>query len=255
MQNDELNLLKAKDINQTDSEEASSETADSDIASEAESPDSEQMLSLLTHQDSSKRILAARVFCEVLEPRAIPYLINLLSDKCPLVRVSSTYALGRNKGSEAIAPLISLLNEDWNGYVRKGIVWALGNSNDRRAVHPLIEALKTDISSVRLWAASGLAQVAVFDYEDIIAAIPPLIGGLRRDKMAAVRSNCAWAIGKLCRELPSNVVYATAIDSLIESMVEDSDFGVKEDAKFAILKVGDPRGLRTIEELELEGLI
>jgi len=70
-----------------------------------------------------------------------------------------------------------------------------------------------------------------------------------------VRSNCAWAIGQLCRELPSNVVYATAIDALLEALVEDEDLGVKEDAKAALLKVGDPRGLQTIEELQLEGLI
>jgi hypothetical protein len=82
-----------------------------------------------------------------------------------------------------------------------------------------------------------------------------LIEGLRRDSIAAVRSNCAWAIGQLCRELPSNVIYATAIDALIESLVEDLDYGVKEDAKAAILRVGDSRGLQTIEELELEGFI
>ncbi len=70
-----------------------------------------------------------------------------------------------------------------------------------------------------------------------------------------MRSNCAWAIGQLCRELPSNVVYATAIDALLEALVEDEDLGVKEDAKAALLKVGDPRGLQTIEELQLEGLI
>jgi HEAT repeat protein len=73
--------------------------------------------------------------------------------------------------------------------------------------------------------------------------------------MGAVRSNCAWAIGQLCRELPSNVVYATAIDALLEALVEDEDYGVKEDAKSALLRVGDPRGLQTIEDLELEGLI
>jgi HEAT repeat protein len=139
--------------------------------------------------------------------------------------------------------------------VRKGVVWALGNSRDRRAVKPLIHALKTDISAVRLWAASGLAQILRIEYNDAIAAIPPLIEGLRRDPIAAVRSNCAWAIGQLCRELPSNVIYATAIDALIESLVEDLDYGVKEDAKAAILRVGDSRGLQTIEELELEGLI
>ena len=51
------------------------------------------------------------------------------------------------------------------------------------------------------------------------------------------------------------MVYATAIDALIEALVEDEDFGVKEDAKTALLKVGDPRGMQMIEDLELEGLI
>ena len=251
MHNDELNLLETTDDNSSPLDFIDP------IGNRADIPeiDPEQMLSLLTHPEASQRMLAARAFCEIKDDRAIPHLIDLLNDVCPLVRVSCAYALGRNHSSESVEPLIELLMEDWNGYVRKGIVWALGNSGDRRVVQPLIQALKTDISAVRLWAASGLAQVAVLAYEDIIAAIPPLVVGLRRDNMAAVRSNCAWSIGQLCRELPSNVVYATAIDALIEALVEDDDLGVKEDAKSAILKVGDPRGLRTIEELEMEGLI
>ena len=44
-------------------------------------------------------------------------------------------------------------------------------------------------------------------------------------------------------------------DALIESLVEDDDYGVKDDARSAILKVGDPSGLQMIEELEFEGLI
>ena len=225
------------------------------VGSEIPPPDPERMLELLASPVASDKMVAARAFCELEDRRSIPLLINLLDDVCPLVRVSTTYALGRNTDSSAVEPLIELLATDFNGYVRKGIVWALGNSKDRRAVDPLIHALKTDISAVRLWAASGLAQVAPLNYDDIITAIPPLIQGLRRDTTPAVRSNCAWAIGQLCRELPSNVVYATAIDALIESLVEDDDFGVKDDARSAILKVGDPGGLQTIEELEFEGLI
>jgi HEAT repeat protein len=217
--------------------------------------DPEVMLPLLRAADSNQRMLAARAFCELQDDRAIPALIELLKDGCPLVRVSTAYALGRNTSPEVVEPLIEALNVDWNGYVRKGAVWALGNSRDRRAVRPLIHALKTDISAVRLWAASGLAQILQIEYKDAIAAIPPLIEGLRRDSIAAVRSNCAWAIGQLCRELPSNIIYATAIDALIEALVEDMDYGVKEDAKAAILRVGDSRGLQTIEELELEGII
>ncbi|VEP11958.1 HEAT domain containing protein [Hyella patelloides LEGE 07179] len=251
MHSDESNLLE------TENQTSSPLDFIDPIRNKSEIPEvnPEQMLSLLSHPEASQRMLAARAFCELQDQRAIPRLIELLEDNCPLVRVSCTYALGRNHSSKSVEPLIKLLNEDWNGYVRKGVVWALGNSGDRSAVQPLIHALKTDISAVRLWAASGLAQVAILAYEDIIAAIPPLMIGLRRDKMAAVRSNCAWSIGQLCRELPSNVVYATAIDALIEALVEDEDLGVKEDAKSAILKVGDPRGLRTIEELEMEGLI
>ncbi len=249
MKNDEFNLIETQvssPLDQIDSAES---------AAQIPPPDPERMLELLKSDIPNDKMLAARAFCELKDSRSIPLLIKLLNDVCPLVRVSTTYALGRNTNETTVEPLIQLLATDFNGYVRKGIVWALGNSKDRRALKPLLHALKTDISAVRLWAASGLAQIAPLEYEDIIAAMPPLIQGLRRDPTSAVRSNCAWAIGQLCRELPSNVVYATAIDALIESLVEDDDFGVKDDARSAILKVGDPRGLQMIEELEFEGLI
>ncbi len=249
MKNDDLNSIENESSNPL------GQTSSTDLSSEIPLPDPERMLKLLESTTAVDRMLAARAFCELKDSRSIPLLIKLLDDTCPLVRVSTTYALGRNTDASTVEPLIELLARDFNGYVRKGIVWALGNSKDRRALKPLIQALKTDISAVRLWAASGLAQIAPLDYEDIIASIPPLIQGLRRDTTAAVRSNCAWAIGQLCRELPSNVVYATAIDALIESLVEDDDLSVKDDARSAILKVGDPGGLQMIEELEFEGLI
>ncbi len=220
---------------------------------EAYKPNPDAMLALLEDPQTQQRMLAARAFCELEDRRATPHLIHLLSDTCPLVRVSAAYAIGRNPGTNAVLPLIEQLNVDWNGYVRKGIVWALGNCRDRRSLVPLAEALKTDISAVRLWAASSLAQMAGVSYEGVVGAIPPLIEALVTDPVAAVRSNCAWAIGQLCRELPSNVVYATAIDALIQAFAEDKDLGVREDAKASLLGVGDPRGLQLIETLEQEG--
>ena len=220
---------------------------------EAYKPNPDAMLALLEDPETQQRMLAARAFCELEDRRATPHLIHLLSDTCPLVRVSAAYAIGRNPDSNAVEPLIEQLNVDWNGYVRKGIVWALGNCRDRRSLIPLAVALKTDISAVRLWAASSLAQMAGVSYEGVVGAIPPLIEALVNDPVAAVRSNCAWAIGQLCRELPSNVVYATAIDALIQAFAEDKDLGVREDAKASLLGVGDPRGLQLIETLEQEG--
>jgi HEAT repeat protein len=213
------------------------------------------MLALLTATDRSAQMQAVRAFSEIQDARAIPQLLAFLQDDCPLMRVSAAYALGRNPSASAVEPLIAQYYADLNGYVRKGIVWALSNCRDRRSVAPLVEALTTDIAAVRLWAASGLAQLANLQYEDIIVALPPLIEALRRDAIAAIRSNCAWSIGRLCRELPVNVVYATAIDALIEALVEDADLGVQEDARSALLSVGDPRGLQTIEELEHEGIL
>jgi HEAT repeat protein len=215
-------------------------------------PDPAEMLLLLSDPITAQRMLAARAFCEIQDDRAIPHLIRLLTDPCPLVRVAASYALGRNPSPDAVEPLIAQLDRDWNGYARKGIVWALGNCQDRRALKPLLRALKLDISAVRLWAASSLGQAADLSYEAVIATVPPIIQALINDPLAAVRSNCAWSLGRLCRELPSNVVYATAVDALIQVLEEDPDLGVRDDAKSALLKLGDPRGIQAIESLESE---
>jgi len=224
-------------------------TAESEVAK----PDPEVMLALLENTQPQQRMLAARAFCDIEDERATPLLIRLLKDSCPLVRVSAAYGIGRNPSKEAVEPLIAQLNQDWNGYVRKGVVWALGNCRDPRCLPPLADALRTDISAVRLWSASALAQMAEVGYEAVVGAIPALIEALVQDPIAAVRSNSAWAIGQLCKELPSNIVYATAIDALIQAFAEDKDLGVREDAKAALLGVGDPRGLQLIETLEQEG--
>ncbi len=226
-----------------------------DISLDQSSVDPEEMLHLLGSSNVEQRILAARAFCEIEDNRAIPYLLEMLGHTCTLERVSAIYALGHNSNTQTVTALIATLTNDWSGYVRKGAVWALGNSNDRRSLQPLLKALRQDIPAVRLWAASGIAQIAKLSYEDVIASLPTLIEGLRRDPMAVVRSNCVWTLGQLCRELPFNVVYATAVDALIEALVEDEDLGVKEDAKAAILRLGDARGLQMIEELEFEGII
>lgn len=220
---------------------------------DADLPDPDEMLALLDASDPQQRMIAARSFCDLQDARAVPKLINLLADSCPLVRVSAAYGLGRNPSADAVEPLIHHLKHDWNGYVRKGIVWALGNCQDLRSRDPLLSAIKEDIPAVRLWAASALAQMRGIDYESVVCAIPPLIEAMLNDPTPAVRSNCAWAIGQLCRELPSNVVYATAIDALIESFAEDADLGVREDARAAVLKLGDTRGLQVIEEIERDG--
>ncbi|WP_299407911.1 HEAT repeat domain-containing protein [Acaryochloris sp. IP29b_bin.148] len=219
-----------------------------DPASELAKPDVEEMLRCLESPDVSQRMIATRAFCELQDARAIPYLIQLLADACPLIRVSAAYALGRNPSDSAVLPLIHQYDQDWNGYVRKGVVWALGNCRDRRVLAPLVDALQNDISAVRLWAASSLGQLADVGSDTAEAAIPPVIQALRTEPMAPVRSNCAWSLGQLS-QATSGCHYEDAVAAMI-SALRDQDLGVQEDAKSSLLKLSDRKGLQAIEELE-----
>ena len=220
------------------------------IEEEPPLPDPDEMLILLNSEAILERMQAARAFCELEDDRAIPRLIELLQDECPLVRVSAAYALGRNKSEQAIAPLINQLNRDWNGYVRKGIVWALGTCRADLGLQPLISALKYDITAVRLWAASALGQLGN------TLAIAPIVESLTDDPMSAVRGNCAWALGKLMVKIRQEIdlhdeTYHDAVDALIYAL-EDEDLSVQTDARSALRKLGDPRGLKVLDRIEMD---
>lgn len=213
-------------------------------------PDPEEMLLLLQSDLPMERMQAARVFCEIEDSRSIPSLIQLLNDDCPLVRVSAAYALGRNKSTDAIEPLINQFHQDWNGYVRKGVVWALGTCHDSQALDCLINALTYDIPAVRLWAASALGQLGD------IRAIAAVTQGLNEDKMSAVRANCAWALGKLLMYLFQRTemqddLYHDAVDALINSL-DDDDLSVVADARTTLRRIADPRGLKVLDRIEIE---
>jgi HEAT repeat protein len=251
----ELDLISSEDLEDDEDEIEEVELAEAEVDLEPEPIDTEEMLILLKSDVILERMKAARIFCEIEEPRAIPDLIHLLNDDCALVRVSAAYALGRNPSFEAVEHLIGQLQIDWNGYVRKGVVWALGTCRSQSALAPLISALRFDIAAVRLWAASALGQLGN------IQAIAPVSLALQNDKVDAVRSNCAWALGKLLSAIPSSdllealeedeEIYEEAIDGLIGAL-EDDDLGVRDDARLTLRKLNHPRGLKVLDKIELD---
>ena len=85
-----------KDLNLTNIESIAESPLDYIGEEEVLKPDPEEVLPLLTSSESSQRMMATRVFCELQDQRAISPLIQLLKDDCPLIRVSAAYALGRN---------------------------------------------------------------------------------------------------------------------------------------------------------------
>ncbi|MGB7414539.1 MAG: HEAT repeat domain-containing protein, partial [Thermosynechococcaceae cyanobacterium] len=112
---DDLSLL---DVDETPESPLDQMAPLDDPSVVAARPDVEEMLQLMSATEAPQRMLATRAFCELQEPRAIPHLIRLLADSCPLVRVSAAYALGHNPSVTAVDSLVHQLDLDWNGYVR-----------------------------------------------------------------------------------------------------------------------------------------
>ena len=74
--------------------------------------------------------------------------------------------------------------------------------------------------------------------------------------IAAVRSNCAWSLGRVLGGLgltsgdaSEQALHQRAIAALI-SALSDDDSSVRDDAQVALQRLGDPDGLEALAELE-----
>ena len=61
---------------------------------------------------NEERLQGLRVFCEHRDPRALPFLVPLLDEPSPVIRMSAVYALGRNPCPQALDLLLHLLRFD-----------------------------------------------------------------------------------------------------------------------------------------------
>ncbi len=200
------------------------------------------------------RMQGLRIFCEHRDPRAIPLLLPLLEASCPIVRMSTVYALGRNPHPLAVEPLLALLSGDDNGYVRKAVAWSLGNYPDAPVLNPLLRALQVDVAAVRLWAASSLAEAGSTGPAKADPAAAQLLQTLRIDTEAAVRSNSAWALGRLYPELVEPR-QREVVQTLLHTMLEDGESGVRDEARIALEQLEQPEVLERLQTLVDEGLL
>ena len=210
-------------------------------------------LSLLVG-DHDQRMQGLRIFCEHRDPRALPLLLPLLAAPCPIVRMSAVYALGRNPSPLAVQDLLGLLASDDNGYVRKAVAWSLGSYPDAPVLNPLTRALQVDIAAVRLWAASSLAEAGSTGPAKADPAAAQLLLSLRIDTEPAVRSNSAWALGRLYPDLvePRQQVL---VESLLHAMLNDTESSVRDEARLALEQLEQPEVLERLQTLVEEGLL
>ena len=208
----------------------------------------------LLQGDHEQRLQALRIFCEHRDPRAIPLLLPLLEAPCPIERMSAVYALGRNPHPLAVEPLLALLNADSNGYVRKAVAWSLGNFPDAPVLNPLIRALQVDVAAVRLWAATSLAEAGSTGPAKADPAAAQLLQSLRIDSEPAVRSNSAWALGRLYPDLVEPRQQAV-VQALLHTLLQDHEASVRDEARLALEQLERPEVLERLQTLVDEGLL
>ena len=185
-------------------------------------------------------------------PRALPFLLPLLDEPSPVVRMSAVYALGRNPCPKAIDLLLHLLKFDSNAYVRKATAWSLGNYPDAPVLEPLINALKQDVAAVRLWASSSLAEVGLNSAESSPPAANQLLESLQVDGESLVRSNCIWSLGRLYGLL-STEIQIQILETFISVLLNDREPSVRYEARTALEQLDNPEVQKKLKSLIDDG--
>ena len=201
---------------------------------------------------NNERLQGLRVFCEHRDPRALPFLLPLLDEPSPVVRMSAVYALGRNPCPKAIDLLLHLLMYDSNAYVRKATAWSLGNYPDAPVLEPLINALKQDVAAVRLWASSSLAEVGLNSAESSPPAANQLLESLQVDGESLVRSNCIWSLGRLYGLLSAEIQIQIA-ETFISVLLNDREPSVRYEARTALEQLDNPEAQKKLKSLIDDG--
>ena len=201
---------------------------------------------------SAERLQGLRVFCEYRDSRAIPFLVPLLDEPSPVVRMSAVYALGRNPCPQAIDLLLQLLKFDSNAYVRKATAWSLGNYSDTNVLEPLVNSLKQDVAAVRLWASSSLAEVGLKSINSSTPAANQLLESLQIDGEPIVRSNCIWSLGRLY-SLLSEEIKIKIEDTFIGVLLNDLEPSVRYEARIALEQLDNPEVQKKLKLLIDEG--
>lgn len=190
----------------------------------------EPLISMLKKCNSSE--IVAKALTKIGSP-AVNSLINtFINATWSETRGWAVWALGKIRDSQAVAPLISSLNdEDIN--IRSAAARILGEFGDPRAVEPLIAALRNEDGNLRKEAFNALVRIGTPSVEPLISqlnqyhsaravealgrigdprAVEPLIAVLNDDEIS-VRTKAAQALGKIGNARAVKALIATLNNS------------------------------------------
>ncbi len=205
-------------------------------------------------QGHEERLQGLRVFCEHRDPRALPLLVPLLQEPCPVERMSAVYALGRNPCPRAVKILLKLLRTDSNTYVRKATAWSLGNYPDAPVIKPLIHSLQNDVAAVRLWASGSLAEAGASSVKNTSLVVDQLLISLEIDNEPLVRSNCIWALGRLYDALEL-LTRDQIEEALLNVLLNDAEPSVRYEARTVLEQIDNPPLEQRLKRLIDQGFL
>jgi len=150
----------------------------------------EPLISCATTGRDSLRYIAVQILGQIGDPRATPFLKELLSDDNRYVREQAVRALGQLDNPGLHAALASVLAADSVAEVRGAAAWSLGNLRDTTAVPSLVRALADTVPSVRRQALAALQFLWTPAAE--AAALAALRGPLENPALPKIAHNAVY---------------------------------------------------------------
>jgi len=181
-----------------------------------------------------RRALAVRTLGWIGAEETVPVLIQRLADRNRYVRESAVRALGRIGDSRVLPSLAELFRTP--GRVGSGVVYDALVAFGSDAEPVFVGALGSETASVRVASCFGVAALSESD------SAQPLLQPLLGDRVPAVRSAAAEALGQVGGELlPDALAHAS----------RDEQATVRSAATGALGAYDDPRSV----ELALHALL
>lgn len=193
-------------------------------------PSVEALGACLEQPDLSVQEAASAILSTIADERALTSLIKALRSDDWIVRMHAAKALGLVRHTDAIAPLIPLLQDKVKA-VREEAATALAAIGDP-AIPLLINALRHEEWLVRLHAIEALGKTRSPQ------AVEPLLSVLFNDQDSAVREDAARALGEIGD--------ARSVEYLCTLL---RDPAIRTVAVQALGKIGDARAVPALIEL------
>jgi HEAT repeat protein len=143
-----------------------------------------------TTKDPDAKWMAIRILGNLRYERAIPILLESLSDPHHYVRANAARALGDMKVVAAARPLTKLLRKEKNGGVIQQTSLALANLGCRDALPALKAAAKHDDTQTRMWVLQAIGRLG--GKREV-----PFLAEYLNDPEASVQAAAAEVIGQV----------------------------------------------------------